>query len=237
MVKGAPVSTRLAPPPAPTRPRLAKTWLWRLQSFLANFLPLLLMGLLATGTWWLVKNTPVQDGVDVLPPPRHEPDYQMQNFDLQRVGADGLMRVRIEGREMRHYPDTDTLEIDGISLRSFGSDGGMTVATANRGISNSDGSEVQLLGGVHVRRFDPIPTGQPSAGPKLEVRGEFLQAFANTEILRSHLPVQLNYAGAELKAQSFEFEYLTSRLSFGGRTQARFDAADSAKASRKAKVR
>jgi hypothetical protein len=36
--------------------------------------------------------------------------------------------------------------------------------------------------------------------------------------------VQLNYGGAELHAQSFEFEYLTSRLSFGGRSQARFDA-------------
>ncbi|MCV2353770.1 LPS export ABC transporter periplasmic protein LptC [Paucibacter sp. B2R-40] len=231
-----PVSPRLAPPLASSRPRLAKTWLWRLQSFLASFLPLLLMALLASGTWWLLKNTPSPDGVDVLPPPRHEADYEMKNFDLQRIAADGLMRVRIEGRVLRHYPDTDTLEIDGISLRSFGADGGLTLATANRAISNSDGSEVQLLGGVHVQRFDPVPAGKPAGGPKLEVRGEFLQAFANAEILRSHLPVQLNYAGAELKAQSFEFEYLTSRLSFGGRTQARFDAAASNQASRKAKT-
>ncbi|MCV2360794.1 LPS export ABC transporter periplasmic protein LptC [Paucibacter sp. TC2R-5] len=227
---------RLAPPLASSRPRLAKTWVWRLQSFLANFLPLLLMAALASGTWWLLKNTPSPGGVDALPPPRHEPDYQMMNFDLQRVGPDGLMRVRIEGRELRHYPDTDTLEIDGISLRSFGSDGGLTLATANRAISNSDGSEVQLLGGVHVQRFDPVSADKSASGPKLEVRGEFLQAFANTEILRSHLPVQLNYAGAEIKAQSFEFEYLTSRLSFGGRTQARFEAADSSKAGKKAKT-
>ncbi|MCV2370661.1 LPS export ABC transporter periplasmic protein LptC [Roseateles oligotrophus] len=228
-------AARLAPPPAPVRPRLAKSWLWRLQSLLANYLPLLLMAFLASGTWWLVKNTPTPDGVDILPPPRHEPDYQMKNFDLQRVGADGLMRVRIEGLELRHYPDTDTLEIDGISLRTFGSDGGVTLAKANRAISNSDGSELQLLGAVHVQRFDQVPPGQPAGAPKLEVRGEFLHAFVNTETLRSHLPVQLNYAGAELKAQSFEFNYLTSRLSFGGNTQARFEAPASTQRSKKAK--
>jgi lipopolysaccharide export system protein LptC len=228
---------RLAPPLASSRPRLAKPWLWRVQTLLANFLPLLLMALLASGSWWLVKNTPTPGEVDELAPPRHEPDYQMTNFDLQRVGADGLLRVRIEGRELRHYPDTDTLEIDGIRLRSFGSDGGLTLATANRAISNSDGSEVQLLGGVHVQRFDPVPTGQSAAAvPKLEVRGEFLQAFANTEILRSHLPVQLNYAGGALNAQSFEFKYLTSSLSFGGRTQAHFDAAPAKSAGKKAKA-
>ncbi len=224
MLKGASVSPRLAPALPPSRPRLAKPWLWRTQAFLGNFLPLLLMALLASGTWWLVKNTPMPDGVDELAPPRHEPDYQMKNFDLRRVGVDGLVRVHLEGRELRHYPDTDTLEIDGITLRSFATDGSLTLATANRAISNSDGSEVQLLGGVHVRRFDAAATGQPRSGPKLEIRGEFLQAFANTETLRSHLPVRINYGGAELKAQSFEFEYLTSRLSFGGRTQAHLDA-------------
>ena len=225
MVKSAGMATRLAPPLASIRPRLAKSWIWRLQTLLANYLPLLMMALLAAGTWWLVKNTPGPDGVDSMPPPRHEPDYQMKDFDLQRVGADGLLRVRIEGRELRHYPDTDTLEIDGVSLHSFGADGGVTIAKANRAISNSDGSEVQFLGAVHVQRFDPTPVDQPRGQPKLEVRGEFLHAFINTEILRSHLPVQLNYAGAELKAQSFSFEYLTGRLNFVGRTQARFEAA------------
>lgn len=223
MVKAAAVTPRLAPPLAATRPRLNRNWLWRLQSLLANYLPLLVMALLAGGTWWLVKNTPTPDGVDVLPPARHEPDYQMKNFDLQRVGADGLMRVRIEGRELRHYPDTDTLEIDGISLRTYGADGGLTIATANRAISNGDASEVQLLGGVHVQRFDSTPGDQPRGAPRLEVRGEFLHAFVATEILRSHLPVHLNYGGAELHAQSFEFEYLTSNLRFGGRSQAHFD--------------
>ena len=233
MVNGASATARLAPPLAATRPRTARSWLWPLQTLLANYLPLLLMALLAIGSWWLLKNTPKQEGVDVLAPAKHEPDYQMQNFELQRIGADGLLRVRIEGRALRHYPDTDTLEIDGISLRSYGADGGLLLATANRAISNSDGSEVQLLGGVHVQRFDPAvkgPTKGPAkstanGAPKLEVRGEFLHAFTNTEILRSHLPVQINYAGGELKAQSFEYQYLTSRLSFGGRTQARFTAA------------
>ncbi len=239
MIKGAQAQARLAPPLARTRPILVKSWLWRLQTLLANYLPLLVMALLASATWWLMKSTPSSEGVDVLAPPRHEPDYQMKNFNLQRVGADGLLRVNIEGAELRHYPDTDTLEIDAISLRTYSADGSLTVAKANRAISNSDGSEVQLLGAVHVKRFDRVADGQLQGqalgAPKLEMRGEFLHAFVNTEILRSHLPVQLNYAGAELKAQSFEYEYLTSQLRFDGRTHARFDAASSRQSSKKAK--
>lgn len=233
MVKGAEARVRLAPAQVRARPIVAQTWLWRAQTLVSNYLPLLVMAMLASGTWWLMKSTPSPDEAGVLLPPRHEPDYQMANFNLTRMDAEGLLRVAIDGRALRHYPDTDTLEIDGISLRSYGSDGGLTLATANRAISNGDGSELQLLGAVHVRRFNPEPGESPQGKPNLEVRGEFLHAFVNTEILRSHLPVQLNYAGTELKAQSFEFDYLSSRLRFEGRTQARVDAGATNPASKK----
>ncbi len=214
----------LAPPLPAAAKRPVQPWVWRLQSALFAYLPLLCMAFLAAGTWWLVKNAPKPEGETTVRAPRHEPDYQMSGFDLQRMGPDGLMRAAIAGKELRHYPDTDTLEIDGIHLRSFGADGGLIVATANRAISNGDGSEIQLLGDVHVQRYEPEATsGKLQALPKLEVRGDFLQAFTNTEILRSHLPVRVNHAGGEMLVQNFEFNRLTARLSFSGRSQARFD--------------
>lgn len=212
----------LAPPSARGR-RSIQPLIWRVQALLTTYLPLLLMALLAGGSWWLVKNTPLADGPTEAVPLRHEPDYRMQNFELRRVGTDGKLRVRIEGGEMRHYPDTDTLEIDGIRLRAYGSDGSLTLATARRAISNSDASEVQLLGEVKVQRFDVDAQGEPLSTAKLEVRGEFLQAFVATEQLRSHLPVQLFYAGGEVQAQSFNYDNLQGALSFGGRTSARFN--------------
>jgi lipopolysaccharide export system protein LptC len=204
--------------PAPAaRRQLAQPLSWRLQSLLLNYLPLLLMALLATGTWWLVKNTPLLDLPGELAPPRHVPDYRMENFEIQRIGADGRLNVQIAGVQLRHYPDTDTIEIDSARVRAVAPDGTLAIAEAKRAISNGDGSDMQLIGDVRLRRL-PAGSGE-GALPLLDVRGEFLQALSNSEILRSHLPVTIRQGGSTLNAQNFEYRHLTGQLSFTGRAQ------------------
>jgi lipopolysaccharide export system protein LptC len=218
------MATTLAPLKAPAQRRLPQSWLWRAQQLLSTYLPLFLMAFLAAGTWWLVKNTPLLDGPTEPVPPRHVPDYRMQGFELQRFDAEGALRFRIEGSEMRHYPDTDTIEIDGVRLRAFGRDGGQVLATARRAVGNGDGSELQLLGEVRVQRFEPSGRdGALSETPRLRIEGEFLHAFLVTEQLRSHLPVRVSYAGGDIQARSFEYDHVKGRLNFGGRSQTRLE--------------
>ncbi|QPF76315.1 LPS export ABC transporter periplasmic protein LptC [Roseateles sp. DAIF2] len=217
------MATTLAPLKPPAQRRLPQTWLWRLQSLLSAYLPLLLMAFLAAGTWWLVKNTPLLDGPTEPVPPRHVPDYRMQGFELQRFDKAGTLRFRIEGSEMRHYPDTDTVEIDQVRLRAFGNDGSLTLATAKRALGNGDGSELQLLGEVTVQRFETGKDGQLAEAPRLQVQGEFLHAFLNRELLRSHLPVRLLYAGGDINARGFEYDHPSGKLSFSGRSTARIE--------------
>lgn len=209
----------LDPPPPPTGPpRLAQPWHWRLGQWVSAYLPLLLMALLALGTWWLVQNTPRPE----LPPeavaPRHEPDYTMQGFTLQRFGADGRLRVQVQGTQMRHYPDTDTLEIDGVTIRALSPDGSVTRATARRALANGDASEVQLLGGAQVVR-DGIGNEAVT-----EFESEFLHAFLNTERLRSHLPVRLRQGASELRVGAIDYDNLTRSARLGAPVRARFDA-------------
>jgi lipopolysaccharide export system protein LptC len=224
------MAAMLAPPQAPAKRRRPVPLLWRLQSLVSAYLPLFLMLALAGGTAWLVKNTPLADGLLEAPPPRHEPDYQMQGFSMERIGANGQLRGRVEGSEMRHFPDTDTLEIDSVKVRAIGLDGSLTLATAHRGISNSDGSDMQLFGDVLVQRFMVDAEGVPAATPQLIVRGEFLQALANTEQLRSHLPVTITYGGAELRTENFTYDHLHAKLNFSGHTNGRFELAPNGKA-------
>jgi len=204
--------------PAPTpRRRPPQRWTWRVQSLLANYLPLLLMAMLASGTWWLVKNTPLLGDASEPAPPRHVPDYRMANFEIQRIGADGRLDVQIAGAELRHYPDTDTVEIDQARVRAVAPDGTLAIAEARRALSNGDGSDLQLLGDVRLRR---LAAGSAEDGPALmEVRGEFLQALSNSEVLRSHLPVTIRQGGTTLNAQNFEYRHLTGRVTFSGKTQ------------------
>jgi lipopolysaccharide export system protein LptC len=204
-----------APRTEPARPR--QPWLWHLGQWLSGYLPLLLMALLALGTWWLVQNTPRPDGPREAALPRHEPDYTMQGFTLQRFGADGRLKVQLQGTQMRHYPDTDTLEIDGVTIRALSPDGSVTRAAARRALSNADASEVQLLGGAQVVR-EAVGDAQP-----IEFESEFLHAFLTTERLRSHLPVHLRQGTSDLRVGGIDYDNLTRTAKLSPPVRARFD--------------
>lgn len=191
---------------APPRPSLpSMPWPLRLRETLASYLPLLMMALLALGTWWLVKNTPRPPPVREAAPPRSEPDYTMSAFVLQRFDAEGRLAVRIEGRELRHFPDTDRIEIDAPSVRAIAPDGRETQASAQRALANGDGSEVQLFGGAAVDTVD-------DQGVPLTLRGEFLHFFVVAERLRTHLPVQLTHGRDRLSAGGLEVDLPARRI-------------------------
>ncbi|AKJ32238.1 LPS export ABC transporter periplasmic protein LptC [Caldimonas brevitalea] len=171
----------------------------------SGYLPLLLLALLAAGTYWLVQHTPVPDGPQGEAAPRHEPDYVMTKFSLQHFTGAGRPSTWVEGLELRHFPDTDTLEIDKVKLRSVDEQGRITRGTANRALSNGDGSEIQLLGAAHVVR-------EAGSGPKtsqnqrLEFSGEYLQVFTETERVVSHLPVTLRQGDVEVQGASLYYD-------------------------------
>jgi lipopolysaccharide export system protein LptC len=190
-------------------PRNRAPWHLRLRDALSAYLPLLLMTLLALFTWWLVKNTPAAPGITEDAAPRREPDYTMTQFALQRFDAAGRLKVRIEGAQMRHFPDTDRIEIEGVQIRAVSPEGRVTLATAQRALSNGDGSEVQLLGQAHVSSSDA--TGRP-----FEMRSEFLHVYLVSEKLRSHRPVQVTLGGAEVLAAGLDYDHGARRLELAG---------------------
>ncbi len=212
-----PTELRLAPaaPPADAR-RATAPWPARLLDTATAYLPLLLMAMLALGTWWLVKNTPLFEAGTPAAPLRHEPDYTMQQFVVQRFAADGALRLQIEGEVLRHFPDTDTIEVENPRIRAFAPDGRVTNATAKQALANGDGSELELTGGARV-------VSQPTAEAEpLEFRGEYLQLFVKTEQVRSHLPVAMTQGATELHADSMAYDNRTRLLDFKGRVRATF---------------
>ena len=119
---------------------------------LTVYLPVVLMGLIALGTYLLARNTPVFGPAPGQEPARHDPDYFLRGFTVKSFDPAGRLRTEVQGAEGRHYPDTDTLEIDHPRIRAINARGELTVATAKRGLTNSDGSEVQLFGDAVVTR-------------------------------------------------------------------------------------
>ena len=192
--------------------RLRRTWDW-----MAVYLPIVLMGLMAMSTYWLVRNTPVAGESELEAEPRHVPDYFMRDFSVRVFGADGKLKSEMLGIEGRHFPDTDTLEIDRPRIRILGADGRLTTATAQRGLINSDGSEAQLFErAVVVRETSTNAQGQIT--PRSEMQSDFLHLFANTEQVHSHLPVVLvRGSGDRFTADAMHYDNLDRVMQLKGR--------------------
>jgi lipopolysaccharide export system protein LptC len=157
---------------------------------LAVYLPLLIMGLMAMSTYWLVRNTPSLGEVEQEAPLRHVPDYFMRDFSVKVFADDGRLKSEMVGTEGRHYPDTETLEVDQPRIRVLGAEGRVTTAVAARGLINADGSQAQLFGKAVVVR-EASTNAQGVVTPRSELHSDFLHFFADTEQVRSHLPVLL----------------------------------------------
>ncbi len=211
-----PVPGSVQGPDAPGRRR--QPWHLRLRDLLSTYLPLLLMALLALGTWWLVEHTPTLTAVPAATDVRRDPDYTMSRFAIERFDRSGHLRVRVEGDQLRHFPDTDRFEIDQARIRSLSLDGQVTLAVAQRALANGDVSEVQLLGGARV-------TSQGPHGQPLELRSEFLHAFLVTERVQTHLPVQVNDGANDLRAGGLDYDHGRRLLELKGRVRAQLAAA------------
>jgi lipopolysaccharide export system protein LptC len=186
------------------------------------FLPLLLVAVLALSTYWLYRHTPTQAAAEPQKPLRHEADYFMRNFSIRSFDASGQLKSEVRGDMLRHYPDTDTLEIEKVVMQGINQRQNVTLASGHRAISNADGSEVQLLGNARVLR-DETRADNGQLLPRLAFEGEFLHIFANTEQIKSHKPVTVIRGTDRIEASSLDFSYLDRNATFSGRVSARFD--------------
>ena len=184
----------------------------------AIYMPLLMMGTLALGTYWLVRNTPAFSAPEATKEVLHEVDYFMQNFTIKTFDQSGSLQSEVAGTQARHFPDTDILEIDQARIRSVNVERQLTTATANRAYSNADGSEVQLVGNARVVR-ESNQDAQGKETPRLEFQGEFLHAFLNEERVQSHKPVVLIRGTDQFTGNVFSYNNLDQVAVLTGRVR------------------
>ncbi|ATA58026.1 LPS export ABC transporter periplasmic protein LptC [Variovorax boronicumulans] len=182
------------------------------------YLPIILMAGVALGTYWLVRNAPKLLEPTVKAAPTHEPDYFMRDFVIKNFLPNGDLRSELHGTEGRHYPDTDTIEVDQVRMRSVSPEGLVTRSSANRGLSNSDGSEIQLFGNAIVIR-EPAVSASGKATPRLEFRGEFLHAFLDTEKVQSNKPVTLIRGSDQFTGDTLDYDNLSGVANLTGRVR------------------
>lgn len=192
---------------------LARRWLAIGINRALEVLPMVVMAALAGLTYWLlqINFAPVPRTAQ---PPQHKPDYTLIDFAVRSFDASGQPRSELLGKRLDHYPDNDTLEVQQPVVRSLSPDAPPAVTTAERGLSNRDGSQVQLFGNVRTVREASART------PRLELRGEFLHLWTREEKLRSHLPVEVIRGNATVRADRIEADNYDRVLQMSGRVRA-----------------
>ena len=182
------------------------------------YLPVILMAFIALGTYWLARNSPSLAPEQTRAKPTHDPDSFMRRFSVKSFDENGRLKSELHGAEGRHYPDTDTFEVDQPRMRTISPRGEVTLATAKLAVSNADGSEVELIGDAVVTR-EPFKDGSGHAAPRMEFRGQFLHVFVNAERVTSNKPVELLRGEDRLEGDELVFDNVTQVLQMNGRVR------------------
>ena len=207
----------LARPEAGPR-RTQGPWHARLLVRLLAYLPVLLMGLLAVFTWWLARSSAVPPEAETATTPPQTVDYAMTGFVLGRYGPDGMLRSRIEGDLMQHFPATDMVELQGVRMQSVDAAGRLMRGSADRAQSNADASVVRLMGSARMSREAlPGQNGNGTGNGRIEIRGETLEILAADERVRSSQPITLITGNGELRAGSLDYSRRDRVALLGGR--------------------
>ncbi len=149
--------------------------------------PLALLIFLALLTFWINKT--VQPPVpDLDGSSRHDPDYIMSNFETTQTDANGDLHYKLTAKEMRHFPDDDTTDLQQPRYTQFAVDKPYTQAEGLRGHVSSDGEEIQLIGNVKVTR-------QAFAGKgEMTVETDYLNIRPDDELVTTKSPVIIHQA-------------------------------------------
>jgi lipopolysaccharide export system protein LptC len=209
-----PVTLHPLHPPADDQQRRTPPGLvTRVREGIVGYMPLMLMVGLALGTWLVAKNTPgllAPSGPAVV---KHEPDYTLDQFNLQRFDPDGALKVEIQGEHMQHFPDDDIMEVEQIRVVTLEPDGRRMTATALHGRARGDNTEVWLDGQAHVVSEDPgeLP---------IQLNGEHLHALPKLRRVDSRHMVLVRQGDSEFNADGVEYDDDTRLLTLHGNTHA-----------------
>lgn len=208
----------------------ARLWLW-LERAQAT-LPLLAVASLAGFSWWLVQSSPHDSGPSAPRRASSAPDYELHSARVVRVDPQGRLEAVLDGQVMRHYPDTDRLQIDQVVLTARDAKGQGLRAIAQQGEADQRAEVVTLRGGAQVVATPPLAAdgdkavaGSGLRGGPVRFTGEGLRIDTLGRTVTSEQPVRISQDHSQIDAQSLRYTEQTGVTELGGRVRGHYVAA------------
>ena len=204
---------KLSRPLLPNQPGLVQRF-YSLREAVMAYLPMIMLAALFLFSVWLVRSVPRQESFQPSAPPSHTADYDFQNFTLKSYEMNGKLKSTIHGVFAQHFQDTMNTEIKQPFVLIYSKDR-VTSIKGKKALVNEDGSQVQLMGQTLLKRDDVHPVEDD-----MQISGEFLHFFVNTDTLVSHLPVNIVRGKNRFKADHLDADNVNQVYQLKGRVHA-----------------
>lgn len=185
----------------------------RLLDALSLYLPMIVLALLACGSWWLVRSMPSLSSPLTNKPVRQDPDYRLSDFSVKSFDTTGQMTREVAGKSAQHFPATEELHIEEIRIFARNESGSSMDAQAQQGVSSDDGAKFILTGSAQATKH---PQGN---SPQIELRGERLVALPDEDRVVSDDPVRITRGRDVFTANTMDFSSKTGEYAMQGRVR------------------
>lgn len=163
-----------------------------------------LLGLLGASYW---LNQQVQP--EAAKPDRskaHAPDALINNFSALKLSELGVPRFILAAKQLRHYPDNDSTEVELPHLTTLSPDRSPLHTEARRGLVTSKGDEVLLHEQVKVWR-----EGNASQSA-MTLQTEYLRVIPERDWAETNQPVTLINPSTTVHAVGLEMDNQTHTI-------------------------
>jgi lipopolysaccharide export system protein LptC len=193
-----------------------------------RLMPLLLMGLLTLGTYWMVKVTTAEDNSDR--PKNHTPDYIVDNVIITTLSATGDAKYRIIGDRLTHYEDDASAVMDNPIARRFNPDKPPTTVRSDKALMNGDISILDLDGNASLIRPAQPASGDKPGSARLFMSSSRFTILLNDDVVKTNRPVVLEQGQSIMTSQEgASFDNVTQKLTMIGQVRGRIESEKQAK--------
>lgn len=177
--------------------------------------PLALMLALALLTFWLDRAVRDEQAHPSLR--RHDPDFVISNFRVTQYDREGRVESTLTAKQMRHFPDNDSTEVDSPVVVQTKPDAPRMTLTADRGSLSQDGVDVFLHDNVLVVREARAAT------PEQRMKTSFLHIVRGKSLIRTDRDVHIYQEDKDLTGRGMEYDNETGQMFLRERVRGRFD--------------
>ena len=181
-------------------------------------LPLTLLALLAALLFWLSQSvrtpSPAQDNEI-----GRTPDYMVENFSAIRTDQDGLARQMLVAKEMIHYPDDDTTDLEQPLFINTEPGKPALQIKADKAKMSSNNEDIYLTGNVMVLRNAAKGRSETTMTTSL------LHLIPDDDIAKTDKPVVITEKKSVINAVGMEMNSRTNIIQLFSRVRVIHDNA------------